>query len=108
MLAAKEAAQRRLAADFSGYHPAIPLTVAYFSILITTGLDQHGDRMNTLTATDAKYGFGRLTDLARAKSVAVAKHGRPAVAKAAPIGLFKESLLVPGRLAGFLRPVRPA
>jgi hypothetical protein len=64
--------------------------------------------MNTWTATDAKYGFGRLTDLARAKSVAVAKHGRPAVAKAAPIGLFKESLLVPGRLAGFLRPVRPA
>jgi prevent-host-death family protein len=35
--------------------------------------------MKTLTAKDAKYGFGRLIDLARAKPVAVAKHGRPVV-----------------------------
>lgn len=36
--------------------------------------------MKTLTAKDAKYGFGRLIDLARAEPVAVAKHGRPVVA----------------------------
>ena len=35
--------------------------------------------MKTLTAKDAKYGFGRLIDLARAGPVAVAKHGRPVV-----------------------------
>ena len=33
--------------------------------------------MKALTAKDAKYGFGRLIDLARAEPVAVAKHGRP-------------------------------
>jgi hypothetical protein len=33
--------------------------------------------MKTLTAKGAKYGFGRLIDLARAEPVAVAKHGRP-------------------------------
>ena len=35
--------------------------------------------MQTLSAKDAKYGFGRLIDLARAEPVAVAKHGRPGV-----------------------------
>jgi len=35
--------------------------------------------MRTLTAKDAKYGFGRLIDLARVGPVAVAKHGRPVV-----------------------------
>jgi prevent-host-death family protein len=35
--------------------------------------------MQTLTAKDAKYSFGRLIDLARASPVAVAKHGRPVV-----------------------------
>ena len=35
--------------------------------------------MKTLSAKDAKYGFGRLIDLARAVPVAVAKHGRPIV-----------------------------
>jgi prevent-host-death family protein len=35
--------------------------------------------MQTLTAKDAKYGFGRLIDLARAGPVAVAKHGRAVV-----------------------------
>jgi antitoxin (DNA-binding transcriptional repressor) of toxin-antitoxin stability system len=33
--------------------------------------------MKALTAKDAKCGFGRLIDLARAEPVAVAKHGRP-------------------------------
>ena len=35
--------------------------------------------MQTLSAKDAKYGFGRLIDLARAAPVTVAKHGRPVV-----------------------------
>ena len=35
--------------------------------------------MQTLSAKYAKYGFGRLIDLARAKRVTVAKHGRPVV-----------------------------
>ena len=35
--------------------------------------------MKTLSAKDAKYGFGRLIDLARAEPVTVAKHGRPVV-----------------------------
>lgn len=35
--------------------------------------------MKTLTAKDAKYGFGRLIDLARTAPVTVAKHGRPVV-----------------------------
>ena len=35
--------------------------------------------MPTLMAKDAKYGFGRLIDLARAEPVMVAKHGRPVV-----------------------------
>lgn len=35
--------------------------------------------METLSAKDAKYCFGRLIDLARAEPVAVAKHGRPVV-----------------------------
>ncbi len=35
--------------------------------------------MQTLTAKDAKYGFGRLIDLARAEPVTIAKHGRPVV-----------------------------
>lgn len=35
--------------------------------------------MKILTAKDAKYGFGRLIDLARTEPVAVAKHGRPVV-----------------------------
>ncbi len=35
--------------------------------------------MQTLSAKDAKYGFGRLIGLARAEPVAVAKHGQPVV-----------------------------
>jgi prevent-host-death family protein len=35
--------------------------------------------MRTLTAKDAKYGFGQLIDLARAEPLVVAKHGRPVV-----------------------------
>jgi prevent-host-death family protein len=35
--------------------------------------------MKSLSAKDAKYGFGRLIDLARAAPVAILKHGRPVV-----------------------------
>ena len=35
--------------------------------------------MQALSAKDAKYGFGRLIDLARAKPIAVTKYGRPVV-----------------------------
>ena len=35
--------------------------------------------MRTLSSKDAKYGFGRLIDLARAAPVTVAKYGRPVV-----------------------------
>lgn len=38
-----------------------------------------GSRMKTLSAKDAKYGIGRLIDLARAEQVAIAKHGQPVV-----------------------------
>ena len=35
--------------------------------------------MQSMSAKDAKYGFGRLIDLARSEPVLVAKHGRPVV-----------------------------
>jgi prevent-host-death family protein len=35
--------------------------------------------MNTLSAREAKYNFGRLIDSARAAPVVVEKHGRPVV-----------------------------
>jgi prevent-host-death family protein len=35
--------------------------------------------MQTLSARDAKYNFGRLIDTARAGPVTVEKHGRPVV-----------------------------
>ena len=38
-----------------------------------------GNHLQTLSRKDAKYGFGRLIDLARAKSFGVIKHGGPIV-----------------------------
>ncbi len=35
--------------------------------------------MKTLSANDAKYGFGLLLDTARAQPVTIEKHGRPVV-----------------------------
>lgn len=35
--------------------------------------------MQSMSAKDAKYGFGRLIDLARSEPVIVEKHGRPVV-----------------------------
>jgi prevent-host-death family protein len=41
--------------------------------------DFFGQDMQTLSARDAKYNFGRLIDTARAEPVTVEKHGRPVV-----------------------------
>lgn len=38
-----------------------------------------GDAVQNMSAKDAKYGFGRLIDLARSEPVVVEKHGRPVV-----------------------------
>jgi prevent-host-death family protein len=35
--------------------------------------------MQSMSAKDAKYGFGRLIDLARSEPVVVEEHGRPVV-----------------------------
>ncbi|MCA0431622.1 MAG: type II toxin-antitoxin system Phd/YefM family antitoxin [Proteobacteria bacterium] len=35
--------------------------------------------MQIMSAKDAKYGFGRLIDIARSEPVTVEKHGRPVV-----------------------------
>lgn len=35
--------------------------------------------MHTMSAKDAKYGFGRLIDMARAEPITVEKHGRPVI-----------------------------
>jgi hypothetical protein len=50
----KGTALRHRQGDFSGCHPAIPLTVAYSAIFVTTGQEQFGNRMKTLMANDAK------------------------------------------------------
>jgi len=50
------------------------------AILATNALDGFGERdMQTLSARDAKYNFGRLIDMARAEPVTVEKHGRAVV-----------------------------
>jgi hypothetical protein len=56
----------RPASRFQSYHLAISLMVAYSVIFVTTDRKLHGGRMKTLTANDAKYGFGRLIHLVRA------------------------------------------
>jgi hypothetical protein len=55
-------------AIFQSYDLAIPIMVAYSVIFVTTGQEQHG-------GIGAKYGFGRLIELARAGPVAVAGQG---------------------------------
>jgi prevent-host-death family protein len=45
-----------------------------------SGVDSDaGNTMQSISAKDAKYGFGRLIDLARSEPVVVEKHGRPVV-----------------------------
>jgi prevent-host-death family protein len=43
------------------------------------GDSDNGHPMQSMSAKDAKYGFGRLIDLARSEPVTVEKHGRPVV-----------------------------
>ena len=50
------------------------------AILATNRFDDFDGRdMQTLSARDAKYNFGRLIDMARAEPVTVEKHGRAVV-----------------------------
>ena len=50
--------------------------------MVEVGFDlKWGHAMQSISAKDAKYGFGRLIDLAGAEPVLVAKHGRPVVCK---------------------------
>ena len=50
------------------------------AILATNRLNGFDGRdMQTLSARDAKYNFGRLIDMARAEPVTVEKHGRAVV-----------------------------
>ena len=44
-----------------------------------TARNHKGHAMQSMSAKDAKYGFGRLIDLARSEPVTVEKHGRPVV-----------------------------
>lgn len=60
--------------------------------------------MKTLTAKEAKYGFGRLIDLARTEPLIVAKHGRPVVVVMAfeefdRLKAIEAGRISPGRLA---------
>jgi hypothetical protein len=75
MLAAKRWRLATGTVIFQIYYPATPLTVAYSTIFVTTGHDQHREPDDAPTAEAVKYGFGRLIDLASAESAA--KHGVP-------------------------------
>lgn len=59
--------------------PAVPL--ASLAILASMGgrADSSGQPMQTQSAKDAKYNFGRLIDMARSEPVVIEKHGRPVV-----------------------------
>src|SRR5260370_1236718 len=71
--------ERRVATSPPSNRPGTPgpvrITVCTFRPFWPNVANQHGNHMKTLSAKDAKYGFGRLIDLARAEPVAVAKHG---------------------------------
>lgn len=59
-------------------NPDAPSTIAIMAFLA----DDHlaiGVIMTTWSAKEARYGFGRLIDLARTQPLIVAKHGRPVV-----------------------------
>jgi len=65
-------------------HPAVSADVIVWliilAILATNRLNGFDGRdMQTLSARDAKYNFGRLIDMARAEPVTVEKHGRAVV-----------------------------
>ncbi len=65
-------------------HPAVSADVIVWLVILAilatnrlSGFD--GRNMQTLSARDAKYNFGRLIDMARAEPVTVEKHGRAVV-----------------------------
>ncbi len=60
--------------------------------------------MKSLSAKEAKYGFGRLIDLARAEPVAILKHGRPVVVVMA----VEEFERLTAQNAHHPQPIRPA
>ena len=61
---------------FAVNSPAIPLTVAYSAIFVTTSQKQLGESDEGPDG-EAKYGFGQLVVATHAEPVAVAKHGAP-------------------------------
>ena len=75
-----DAANRQHQGGFSGFPCGNRAQYCLFGHNGQNCIWQHGESdEETLTAKDAKYGFGRLIDLARAEPVTVAKHGRPVV-----------------------------
>ena len=48
-------------------------SIAFSAKLAKIGATPNGDRMQTLSAKDAKYGFGRLIDFGSAESIVVTK-----------------------------------
>jgi hypothetical protein len=49
-----------------GYHVQILDSIALAAKMSKSGIEEQGGSMKSLTVTAAKYGFGRLIDLARA------------------------------------------
>ena len=66
-------------AVFAGYRPRCPKGLCHQPQWPKVDQGSTGNCIEALTGKDAKYGFGRLIDLARPAPVAVAKHGRPVV-----------------------------
>ena len=64
-------------AEFSPLVQVSDTTWMRFSPIIS--VDYERNTVKRWDSSDIKFGFGRLIDLARAKTVAVTKHGRPVV-----------------------------
>ena len=63
-----------------GHHPrSRPCASGQFSQNSLGESSRRGNALQSQSAKDAKYNFGRLIDLARAEPVVVEKHGRPVV-----------------------------
>lgn len=69
-------------------------------------VDFLGRDMQTLSARDAKYNFGRLIDTARAQPVTVEKHGRPGVIVLAVEEYHRLKLIESKHQAERIAPVR--
>jgi prevent-host-death family protein len=63
---------------FGGHKATNKLEIT--AIMAKSHVDSHkGHTMQSMSAKDGKYGFGRLIDLARSEPIVVEKHGRPVV-----------------------------